>query len=228
MMKPRHSGPARLAARTRRAVTLTELLVVMVIITLLSTLIVPVAVNKAQQARVATAKAEIREIAHAMETCGAIHGFFVPIHMLDDLIDDVDAQDRDDNNYHTNDPPDEDDLYNEDRNNIFLIDPNRELDDQEGVAVQANLDDGYLDPSNANHNHRVRKLIDEWSGPFFTPKRVYEPPDRDSNSPEYLRRDFPLDPWGQPFLVMQKDAFTLTVHLHRSTPSSIDLMFLNK
>jgi len=179
MMEPRHSGPARLVERTRRAVTLTELLVVMVIITLLSTLIVPVAVNKAQQARVATAKAELREIAHAMETCGAIHGFYVPIHILDDLPNDTVAGSTD-----------RDDLENSEAGDaVFLIDPVTLVEDQDG---------SQLELSDYNSDSRVAKMWNEWAGPFFSPKRVFIDTTT-ANRADILRRDYPLDPWGQPY-----------------------------
>ena len=67
------------------AVTLTELLVVLVIISILSTVALPVYINQSERARIATAQQEVYEIGQAMEACGLVTGRFVPLQTLDDL-----------------------------------------------------------------------------------------------------------------------------------------------
>ena len=72
--------------RTPRAgVTLTELLVVLVIVALMATLAVPVAINRAQQSKVTAARADAKMLAEAEEICAMIHGFYVPLQVLDDV-----------------------------------------------------------------------------------------------------------------------------------------------
>src|SRR3990170_2792993 len=79
---------SRKTIRTQGGVTLTELLVVLLIISLLSTIAIPVYVTRAENAKVNTARQETREIAQAEEQCAIIHGFYVPLQILDDLITD--------------------------------------------------------------------------------------------------------------------------------------------
>src|SRR5690606_7271339 len=90
--------------------------------------------------------------------------------------------------------------------NIFLIIPTIRAEDQDG-ADQLSLDQGRV--GSGNSNPLVRKLIENWSGPFITWHRFWFDPDNaayDSPSdPDYrqdedsLFRDFPLDPWGNPY-----------------------------
>lgn len=179
-------------ALRQSGVTLTELLVVLVIISILSTIAVPVYINKAENARKATAEAECREIADAEETCAAHHGFYVPLQVLDDqpaytgVDDNADAIDKE-------------------GATVFLVDPNKPVDrlDQgsvlgtpqpslisvpAGSSIEAVTAGGNFDP-------RVIQMIKTWQGPFLNPQRVAY-----ANMGEtYRRYDFLLDPWGQPY-----------------------------
>jgi prepilin-type N-terminal cleavage/methylation domain-containing protein len=175
----------------QRAVTLTELLVVLVIVSIMATIAVPVAVNKAHQARITVAQQEVREIGQAMEQCGTIHGFYVPIHLLDN-INDAAAIGRD------NDAP-ADSLDNEARSSTYLIDPLSNLSTQTQLSLAA----GY--PGfGATPNKRIIDLVDTWAGPFINFQRVWldedvSNPDTGAGIETILRRDWPLDPWGQPY-----------------------------
>lgn len=177
--------------RTRRAVTLTELLVVLVIISLLATVAVPIYVNKVEQAKISTARLECREIAQAELQCNAIHGFFVPLQMLDNLIYDRDT--------HSATNPETDDLENEDQD-LYLIRPTINLEDQDGSdQLQLNDWDG------SDQNLLVYNLYMKWAGPFLNPQRVAFGEEiqqnllSDSEENEATQFDFPLDPWGNPY-----------------------------
>lgn len=164
----------------RRAVTLTELLVVVVIISLLATIAVPVYIQKVQQARVAVARAESRNIAEAIMVAAATHGYVVPIHVLDNVP----------NNPLDSDPADDftDSIYN----TTFAIRVGSPVGDQQGSQ-----------PSIGGSTDDMIKLRNFWGGPFLQPQRVYQPSGASSNpgalTTDQLARDFVLDPWGSPY-----------------------------
>lgn len=166
-------------------VTLTELLVVLAIIGLLATIAIPVYVQRTEEARVRTAQQEVREIAKAEEMVAMIHGFYVPIQVLDDIAVDL-----------TNRTTRTDDLQNE-TDTIYLIDPYVNVQDQiAGNPPQPTLQDRDTNP-------RVHKLYYFWQGPFLNPSRVFIGDETSAEprqlSEDLIRRDHPLDPWGQPY-----------------------------
>lgn len=170
--------------RKRKAVTLTELLVVVAIIALLSTMAVPVYINQLQRARIATAQMETRNIAQAMEACAITHGFMVPIHILNNVP-----------NQPAGSPAgnqiDSFDNLPGNGSDRFIIDISRPLEDQT-ASDQFRLNE---------NNQRVRQMIESWQGPFLNPKRIgyvgqtvgVNLGDRD--------KDLVLDPWGNPYRV---------------------------
>lgn len=171
----------------RRGVTLTELLVVLAIIGLLATIAVPVYVNKMEQAKVTTAKHEVRELANAEEVCGIMHGYYVPLNMLDDLP--YRSQNR---------PAVVDDVENT-RNilNPYLISTGIPIYDQD--TNQHRL-------SQYTSIKAVSNLYFGWQGPFMNFKRYFlgdgvyvEPPDPLTDD---VARDYPLDPWGNPYIIV--------------------------
>jgi prepilin-type N-terminal cleavage/methylation domain-containing protein len=167
----------------QRGLTLTELLVVMLIIGLLSTIAVPVYINRMEDARVRLALAEMREIANAQEQVAIIHGFYVPFQVLDNIPEGP------------NNPSDGDTIRDDFTGNLFVINPLvRPLDQQ---SNQLALSDA---------NARVTAIRDRWEGPFLNPQRVYiddgaqgKPGDPNYVNAGYYRLDFPLDPWGSPY-----------------------------
>ncbi|AXA36486.1 MAG: prepilin-type N-terminal cleavage/methylation domain-containing protein [Candidatus Hydrogenedentota bacterium] len=172
----------RIARNRNRGLTLTELLVVMLIIGLLSSIAVPVYINRMEDARVRLAMAECREIAMAEEQCAMIHGFYVPFQILDDLP------------HPRNLSLQGDTIRNEPDGTILLINPLIRPEDQRGSQLVL---------STASGNPRVRDMIDHWAGPFINYQRVYtgnqDPKDPNFINTTEVRLDFPLDPWGQPY-----------------------------
>ena len=198
----------QLTLNNSRGLTLTELLAVMMIISLLATIAVPVYVSRQEDARIRVAQGETHEIAMAEEAVAAMHGFYVPFQLLDELpahpdrISATDEERIDQHQFVGGAAAD---------SNIYLIIPTIRAEDQIG-GDQFTLDQGRLNATNGNP--RVRKLIQDWSGPFITFHRFwfdprgrtggagydspYDPQYRFSSSGD-LFRDFPLDPWGNPY-----------------------------
>lgn len=167
----------------RRATTLIELLVVLAIISLLATIAVPVYLSQLQRAKYSIARAEVRNIAEAQQQVAIIHGFYVPIHILNNIPNRTDnlggaASSRDDFNNH-------DDLAN-----VFVIDATIPIGDQTG-AQQLSL---------ASSDSRVERMIAEWQGPFLNPQRIRRvDEDLANNNPGTFHLDFVVDPWGTPY-----------------------------
>ena len=170
-----------------RGMTLTELLVVLAILSLLATVLLPTVVNKVEDARIATAKQEVKALAHALEQCAAMHGYYVPLQVLDDLNPNVFG-----GQVNPNANVNADILSNEPEGNIYLIDPHRNLLDQ--VTNQATL-------ANRNQIPRIESMYQYWGGPFVEFHRYYKPNPGTNTDPSStdVRRDFPIDPWGQPY-----------------------------
>lgn len=167
---------------SRRGVTLTELLVVLAIISLLATIAVPVYVQKTEQARRATARFEVRSIAEAEQSVAVAHGFYVPMHLLNNLPNDAtDLDVRDDFLTHTN------------PNAIFVIDVNSPVVPQ--VGNQPRIGDGL--PTSSTPNLRVAQMVNFWAGPFLNPTRVASDGTRTNDN---VTLDVILDPWGRPYL----------------------------
>lgn len=170
--------------RSQRAVTLTELLVVLAIISLLATVAVPVYLSQIQRARIATAQFEVRQISEALQQCAIVHGFYVPIHILDNVPNQpsgstVGGTQRDDF-----------DVIGGGLGSLGVIDAFRNL---ETITSGSQLNLGSTDD-------RVEKLISGWQGPFLNPKRVKyvgEVPTVIGSGTFF--EDLVVDPWGNPY-----------------------------
>lgn len=195
----------QLTTNTRRGLTLTELLAVMMIISLLATIAVPVYVSRQEDARIRVAMGEAREIAMAQENVAVMHGFYVPLQILDELPARTDntaatGEERIDQHRFVGNGAQDD--------NIYLIIPTIPARDQ--VGRQLTLANGVI--GNVNFNPLVRKLIENWSGPYITWHRYWYDPRGFTggagydgpHDPRYrntadLFKDYPLDPWGNPY-----------------------------
>lgn len=166
--------------REQAGVTLTELLAVLAIVGLLATLAIPVVINRAAQAKFSVAKAEVEALAKGEDMAGLIHGYYVPLQLLDNIPFD---------NTSSRDAIRTDDLRNESAN-PFLIDIGLSVSFQYSGGNQPQL----LDTSPL----RLVRLETEWSGPFTQWQRAFKSANT-YPSPTYERRDFPLDPWGNPY-----------------------------
>lgn len=191
-MKMQHT-PQTIARR--RAFTMTELIVVLVILLLLTTMLTPVVLNRAQQARVTAAKEECKRLADAEEQCVALHGFIVPLQVLNDL-----PVERDVNGTRTNNL--RGDIGQENLSLTFVIDPLSDLNLQ-ALGNQLRLSDfpnsvqivAGAEPAVGN-----RDLINNWAGPFVNFKKFFVSPS--ANAVSRIRRDYPLDPWGRPYMLV--------------------------
>jgi len=178
----------------RRAVTLTELLVVIAIISLLATIAVPVFLQKSEQARVAVARQEVREIAAAEEQVYLLYGYFLPIHILDNVPDDptlATTAPRDD---FDNDP---------NLSQKFAIDP---LADLNGLVSGTQP---VLDPNSPNSDPRVVRMVTGWAGPFLNAQRTQMGQSDTggliicgggATQPE-VSNALIIDPWGYPYRI---------------------------
>lgn len=171
--------------QTRRAVTLTELLVVLAILSLLATIAVPVYVQKTEQARRATARTEVRTIADAEEQVALTHGYYIPMHLLDNVFDDTsDPEPRDD---FDGDPNDADKYFIDP-----YINPTTQLSNQVTLADAENNSSGRV---------KAIKLVRFWTGPYLNPTRVAKNIGSGSIGTQAdLSSDVVLDPWGRPYL----------------------------
>jgi hypothetical protein len=137
-----------------------------------------------ETARIRTAQQEVKQIALAEEECAALHGFYLPIQLLNDI-----KQEARGTGYVATPPADS--LENESASSVFLIDPLLP------VLSQANGNQYILSDTNVA---RVFDMIDTWQGPFLNVQRKYRRPNfSGSVTREDVRRDFPMDPWGQPY-----------------------------
>jgi prepilin-type N-terminal cleavage/methylation domain-containing protein len=197
--RPRTEAIMNVRRNTERGVTLTELLVVLLIIALLSTIAVPVYLNRAEMARVRTAQTEVREIAMAEDYCAAIHGFYVPLQTLDDI---PVAEG-------TNQGTETDRIDNYGGLNTLLVEPTLPLIPQ--VNNQYDL---------SGNSTVVRELILEWQGPFINYNRAFMGTYLDASGVERfvtseldvtfpeVKADLPLDPWGEPYRIFSPIGIT--------------------
>jgi len=181
-----------------RGMTLTELLAVLLIISLLATIAVPVYVARQEDARVRVAQGECREIAMAEETVAAMHGFYVPFTLLDDMAPDPERDNTDEERI----------SVNPFANQLYLINPTIRANDQlnnQLVLAQAQYPGYLVTPKSP----LATKLVNDWAGPFITWHRFWYDTSDAANydgptDPRYrndndMFLDFPLDPWGNPY-----------------------------
>lgn len=196
--------------RNTAGVTLTELLVVLLIIAILATIAVPVYLNRVETARIRTAQAEVRELAVAEDMVAAVHGFYVPLQTLDDVIEpEAGVVDQDA------------DTIDNEPTNLYLY--------KVGLPPEAQLaGTNQRQLNRTDTDNDVATMIDNWQGPFINFNRFFKGLTADNrqktnivdSDPDEVSRDFPLDPWGQPYRIFgplgilgndafEPDSFTL-------------------
>lgn len=159
-------------------VTLTELIVVLAIVSLLATLAVPVVINRSREARIAVAQAEVEALAKGEEICGITHTFYVPLQMLDNIPYVQTGRD----NIRT------DDIINDiNASDISLI--SVDINTAQQIATGQTL--------LVSGSSIAIRLESEWAGPFTQPQRVFD--NLGAPSSQYERLDHPLDPWGNAY-----------------------------
>jgi len=157
--------------------TLTELLVVVAIIGIISLALIPAITQRTENARVATARQEVKELAMAEDSCAITTGYYVPLQLLDNIKLSNEARD---------------DSLNYETEVRYLIDPFY-------VYIKAS---GYNQPgtnqeifNRSNYNH---KIFTQWYGPYTSfVKTILKFVDVDPRP--FSRRDYPLDPWDIPY-----------------------------
>jgi prepilin-type N-terminal cleavage/methylation domain-containing protein len=180
------TGPmTNIQSRRSSGFSMVELLIAVIIIGILVTIIVPVLTNRAADARLAAAKADLEAIANAQSQVAIDTGYVVRLHVLDDsgAIGD---------NFGSDDPNDViDSIRDEDANNasqpqyIFL-------DARSGVAV----------PNGNVLFQRVEANPESvgWRGPYLSFQRKYTPANPPPVSAPWTFGS-PLDPWGNPYFL---------------------------
>jgi prepilin-type N-terminal cleavage/methylation domain-containing protein len=159
------------------AVTLTELLVVLVIISILSTVALPVYINQSERARIATATQEVYEIGQAMEACGLVHGRFVPLQTLDDL------------------PGSTGDLNDGSADAIQSSAGLNTIDFTQAASQLQSRGNNPLAPTSIDP--RSVEIYENWEGPFINFQRYHD--ESPENTLNQNKADFPFDPWNNPY-----------------------------
>lgn len=132
-----------------QGVTLTELLLVLLIVSLLATLAIPTVTRRARDARVAAAQADAKALAEAQMTCGLIHGYFVPLQLLDDVPRNNDIE--------------SDHIGNAD--NVLVTNINQEIQDQ--IGTQLTIDTSALDDVWEGPFYQAQRVyVDDPDNPF--------------------------------------------------------------
>lgn len=162
---------------SRRGGIVVETAIILAVIALLVLIAIPVYRSRPQDSREAQARAEVLALGQALEQTADASGFYVPLQLLDDRKT-AEASRTDKT----------DDLANEPGALKLIL---RDTAPDAQAASQTALSDASA-------------LLDAWKGPYAETKRVYlgasrEGFDLSSLSAETIRRDYPLDPWGNPY-----------------------------
>lgn len=166
--------------RRRAGVTMTELLVVVTIVTLLATIAVPVYTSQAAKARLSTTQLEEKEIAEALERTAMDVGYYVRLYALNDgysgdRVPNCDVEDNrlggvSDNGVLYADDPDQ--IYHR-ANEIFLT-TDQGLPPSNGIALFTQM--------------IKNETAFGWDGPYLNWHR------------DVNLNDWPDDPWGNDYM----------------------------
>lgn len=166
-----------LLSHSRRGGIVVETIIILVVIVLLVLIAIPVYRGGPEDARVAQAQRDVLTLARAQERLADTVGYYLPLQLLDnEALSDEARTARADT------------LANEP--DALKAIP-RDLEASDGPPEQPALDD-------------LSNLRENWAGPYAQIKRIYlgearENLDLSVISEQSVRRDYPLDPWGQPY-----------------------------
>jgi prepilin-type N-terminal cleavage/methylation domain-containing protein len=158
-----------------------ELLIAIIIIGILVAVIVPVLLNRAEEARKAAAETDIEHIREAETRAFIDTGYLYRFYILDDVI-------GGDNRFNASDKSDVDGVRDE-RINTSVVDPTRLfINRKTGLFVQAGTGTTY--------NDLYLRLVNNetqfgWDGPYIN---IHTLRDADFD-------DCPEDPWGNEYLM---------------------------
>ncbi len=161
--------------------TMVELLIAIIIIGILVAIIVPVLSNRAADARIAAAKADMEAIANAESQVALDTGYLVRLHVLDDSGAASDGFGSDDGA----------DVVDTIRDEIFNNAGNPDL-----IFLDAKT--GILLPPNLFQRVEADPEGFGWRGPYVNYQRRLKPPTLPAFPWTY---GSPLDPWGNPYFL---------------------------
>lgn len=166
--------------------SMVELLIAIIIIGVLVTIIVPVLSNRASDARVAAAQADLEALANAQSQVAIDTGYIVRLHVLDDSGAVTDNRGSDD-------PLDvvdtiRDEHLNNGNNPSFIF-----LDAKTGIPL-LNNPQLYLRVTNDPETFG-------WRGPYLSFQRKYHPLRAPILATAPWSYGSPLDPWGNPYFL---------------------------
>lgn len=162
-------------SRYRHGGIVVETAIILTVIALLVAISVPVYRNRPDAARIAQAEQDVLALAHAQHRAADTIGYYLPLQLLDNLAPATEGGSAK-----------ADTLANE-PGTLSLIAPS--LPTGEQVGAQPTLG-------------QAASALASWEGPYAETKRVYlgaADGDLSLISPESVRRDYPVDPWGTPY-----------------------------
>lgn len=148
---------------------------------LLALIALPVYVGRNEAAQLETAETEVRALARAQLEAARVYGVYLPLQTLDDAR--VDPSTRTDRTDDWAGEPDD----------LRVVDPSQPIESQIGEQIALG----------SNHP-KIATMISGWQGPLYQSRRVYLGEATHTAEPfeitaELIRRDYPLDPWGNPY-----------------------------
>jgi general secretion pathway protein G len=168
----------------RQGFTIIELLIAIIIIGILVAVIIPVLVNRTEEARIAAAQSDIEHLRGALERSAIDTGYFFRMFALDDKI-------GGNNIYNPIDPADYDGIRDEEFNNQVAVPRKLFIRVSTGDFVAVADAIGLFDRLATN------ETAFGWQGPYINYHRFR---DIDYN-------DIPEDPWGNEYEMFTQEGY---------------------
>lgn len=160
----------------RKAYSIIELLIAIIIIGILVAVIIPVLLNRAEEARMAAAKSDLEHLQAAEERAAIDTGYVYRFYVLDDVV-------GGDGTFRPLDPNDVDGVRDE-QLNPMVANPTRLFIDYKTGLFMSNYGSLYLRLTR-------NETAFGWNGPYIN---IHKLRDADHN-------DIPEDPWGEEYLL---------------------------